>query len=429
MNRYLCKFFSKLDIGVNLKNGVFFTFFAFVNNGINFILLLILAKYLNPDSYGYLNLFNTSVTIISLLIPLGSNTYIAVSYFRDSKDEFKKKINGVITISFTMFIIIFLFFSFLSIFINNIAGLSYEYHLIALLICFFQVFNILNLDLWRLKEDPIRYGIYTLGIVFLNFVLTIIFIVSLGYDWEGRVLAQFVVGIIFFIVSFLFLIRNKLFNIRSINIDTFKELLTFGLPLLPHQLSAWIKQGMDRYIINSFWGAGSVGVFSFAINISNIINMVGMAFNAANSVFLYKTLSKTEDIDLIQNKLKKQTKLMIIFFFFFFLLVFIISYFLIPFAFEKYIQTLPMLFPLCLAAFFQCIYYLFVNYLFFYKKTKILMYCTTSISLIHLALSYSLTRYSTIYTVYITLFTSFLVCSLVVYYSQKLYPLFMKRSN
>jgi len=406
----------------NFKNGILFTFFAFVNNGINFMLLVVLAGYLAPEGYGKLNLFTTSITIFSVLIPLGTSGFVSVCFFRKTKDELKKVINLISTISFFILILTLIILFFSGDFFSKIFGFSFKFQAVALLICFFQVFNLLNLEIWRLEEKPIKYGIYSLGIAFANFLLSIFLIVSLKMDWTGRVYAQLIITFLFFLISIGFLVYRKYFILKKIDIILLKETLAFGVPLIPHQISTWMRQGVDRYIINYYIGTVTVGLFSFALNISNIIHMIGLAFNASNSVFIYKNL-KNGDAE-IKNKLLKQTKGMCLLFLLITISVSVSAYIFMPYFFPKYISSRVFLFPLCTSAFFQCIYYLFVNYLFYFKKTKGLMYITTSISLFHLILSFIFTRYTVLYTAYITLFSNFVICALVILYSHKFYPLF-----
>lgn len=418
----ILKYIEKIKSNPNFKNGILFTLFAFLNNGISFILLLLLAGHLTPDSYGYLNLFNTSITILTILLPLGSISLVGITYFSKPKSEFKKIISVVFLISTVIFIILSILFFILSSKLENVLGFSYKYQLIILLICYFQIFNTANLDIWRLREEPVKYGLYSLGIALTNLVLSLLLVISFKMDWLGRVYAQVIVLFIFFVISVIFFIHRQLISFKGLN-SMLKESLKFGLPLIPHQISSWLRQGLDRYIINFFNGATSVGLFSLAFNFGNIIHIVGLAFNASNSVFIYKNLAKDDDKNSIRHKLYKQTYVMTLFFFLFTVAVFLGSYIFIPYLFPQYEPAKPFLFPICFASFFQCIYYLFVNYLFYYKKTKTIMAITISVSILHLALSFLFTRYSTLYTAYISFFSNFLICILIIFYSQKTYPL------
>lgn len=417
----LFEYIKKLKNNSNIKNGILFTFFAFLNNGVNFLLLIILAGYIAPYGYGQLNLFNTSITILSILISLGTNGYIANSYFRKGEEYFKKVVNIVFTIATTVLILFTAIILLIGFRLENVLGYPVIYQMIALLVCFFQLFNTVNLEIWRIKEEPIKYGLYSFCVILLNFSLTIFLVISCQMDWEGRVYAQLIVGIIFFVVSLIFLIRKKILTFQYPNLSILKDTLKYGLPIIPHLSSGWIRQGMDRYIISYFWNASYVGLFSFALNLSNIINIVGLAFNASNSVYIYKNLSN--EIETTKEQLLKQIMIMSVSFFILTLIIWGTTYLLIPVFLPKYENSLPYLLPLCFASFFQCIYFQFVNFLFFYRKTRELMYITVSVSLIHLCLSFIATKYSSLYTAYLNLFSNFFICIFVIIYSQKIYPL------
>lgn len=409
--------FRKINDNQTFRNGILFTFFSFLNNGISFILLIILAKFISPDGYGKLNLFNTFITIVSIVISLSSNGYISVSFFRKSREEFAKVINSVFIIT-TICFLFFLFFQLLfSGIFEHYVGLSINYQLIALLICYFQIFNSVNLDIWRLEEKPVKYGLYSLSIATLNFAITLLLVISFKQGWVGRLDAQFSVALIYFIISLIFLLKRKLLTWTLPNWKLIKETLFFGLPLVPHLASSWIRQGLDQYIVNFYHNVSDVGLFGFAFNFANIILIIGTAFNASNSVYIFKSMSNYS-VD-VEQKLKKQTRLMILFFIVLTLLIFIVSYLFIYNALPKYKGSLIYLLPLFISTFFQSIYLLYVNYLFYYKKTNILMYITFSVSILHLALSYVLTRYSIQFTAYISLISSFFIFMLVFVYSKK----------
>ena len=179
---------------------------------------------------------------------------------------------------------------------------------------------------------------------------------------------------------------------------------------------------MDRYIINSFFTTKAVGLFSFAINFSFIIYSVGAAFNKSNSVYIYKCLS--EGNLSIRNRLRKQTILLLVFYAGFTSILYIVCRLLIPVIFPSYHESVEYLLPLCLSTFFQCVYLQFCNFLFYYKKTKELMFMTVGVSIIHLSLSLWLTRYSVLYTAYISMFSSGIEALFVYLYSRRLFKIF-----
>lgn len=403
------------------RNGTLFAIFSFLNSGIGFLLLLVLASFIPPSEYGELNLFNTFVTLLSIFISLNATGIIAVDFFSVEKVHLQRMLSTVLCLSSVSFIVFTILLLSFSTSFEQIIGLPAEYQWLGLLVCYMQVFSTVNLDIWRLEENPLSYGLYSVATVLANFILTLILVICFHWGWLGRVYAQVAVSLIFFFVSIYFMIKRRYLQRLLPNLETVKSALSFGIPLIPHSASVWIRQGLDRYVINYFYLAAQVGIYSFAYNFANIIQIVGLAFNATNSVYIYKNLANiTADTSC---RLLKQTKIMILFFAVVTIFVYIGTSIFIPVFVPKYVDAVPYLFPLCMGAFFQCVYYLFVNYLFYYKRTKKLMYITFSMSLFHVFLSILLTRYSMMYTAYVTMVVNMMITLGVFLYSRRIYKL------
>lgn len=400
-----------------IRNGIIFSFFSFFNSGISFFLVLILARYLSPTEYGYLNLFTSITAILSLLMTLNTSSYFSVSFFKLEKRELKKILSGVILVlfgvSFSLSLLILVFSGVSAQYI----GLGYKYQFLALLICFFQAFITLRLEIWRLEERPILYGFFSSLLSILSLGITLLFVIYFQAGWIGRVDSFIIVTTFFSLISLISLIKEKQIDRIKPSKKILHEALSYGLPLIPHSISTWVRQGGDRYLINYFLGVTQLGYFSFAFNVYNIILILGAAFNATYSVNIYKILSKDAKTGIIT--LRKQIKIMCFFFIVASISIFLFVYFLIPIFFPKYEPSTKYLFPLIMAGLFQCLYLCFVNFLFFYKKTKKLMYITVSISIFHFILSFFLTKYGMIYTAYITMFTNFLIFIIVALYANK----------
>lgn len=409
---------KKFIASPNVRNGTIYTIFSFVNRGLGFVLLLLLAGYLSQDDYGSLNLFNTFVTLVGILITLGTTGFVSIAFFQKSREDLNRIIGFSLWVTTIVLIFLALILYLFPEFCRNIIGVDIEYLYIALFICYTTEISNLNLILWQMEEKPVAYGVFTSILALCNFALTLWFIIGLKMNWEGRAFSQLIVSSALGAYSFYFLFKQKYISFTGIGKALILETFAYGLPLLPHMMSFWFKQGCDRYIIKFFWDATSVGVYSFALNFAAIIGMIGTAFNASNSVFIYKNLSigyaKTRE------SLLKVTKVMTIVYLVVFILVWIGSACLIPYIIPKYDSSIALLFPICLGAFAQCLYLLYVNYLFFYKRTRQLMYITFSTAIIQLLLSVILTRFSIVWTAYVSMFISVCTFLLVLWYAKRI---------
>lgn len=68
-----------------MLNGALFSIFSFVNRGISFVLLLILASYITPKEYGYLNLYSTVGMVLSYFIAMSTAGYTSIIFLGKGK--------------------------------------------------------------------------------------------------------------------------------------------------------------------------------------------------------------------------------------------------------------------------------------------------------------------------------------------------------
>lgn len=79
---------KKIQNNRALFNGALFSMFSFINRGISFLLLLILASYITPHEYGFLNLYQTVIMVLGYFIALSTQGYSSIVFLRRAKTEF-----------------------------------------------------------------------------------------------------------------------------------------------------------------------------------------------------------------------------------------------------------------------------------------------------------------------------------------------------
>ena len=402
----------------NFRNGALFALFSFFNTGINFVIMMVMARFIKPDSYGQLSLFTTMVSLLSIFICLNTNGFIGVNFFSSSKEKIQRLLNVVVLTTLLAYMVMLTAMCCFTSALEEVSGLTIVYQFYAISFCALNVMNALLLDVWRLEEKVWRYGTFSVLLVICNLILTVLFVGFLRWDWQGRMYAQVITCAGFAVLAFYILTKKNYLRMVFPKKEDFVGAYRFGIPLIPHTTSFWLRQGLDRYVINAFTTQAMVGLFSFAANFANIIQIIGSAFNASYSVNIYKTLA-TANIDSVK-LLRRNCWYLVGVYFVITLLIFLFASLLIPFAFPQYNDCIIYLFPLCGGAMFQCFYLVYVNILFFYKKTKILMYITFTCSLLHCIMSLLLTKYGVIYTAYISLFSNMLIFMGVYGYSKRI---------
>ena len=403
---------KKIKNNKTLINGSLFSIYSLFNQGVSFLLLILLAGYIEPAQYGKLSLFNTIVQFLGYFIAFSTQGYLSVSYFQRAKQYFSKDFSTICLISLIVTIFIFLLLCTFGNILSSLADLPEIFLWIAVIISLFQIIWSMLLDYYRILEIVGKYGLYSCAFVILNFVLSIYLVIFKEQDWEGRIYAQLICTIIFGIIAIFVFAKHSLFTLK-INLADAKTILFWGIPLIPHLASIWIKQGGDRFIINHYHTIEDVGIFSFALNLASIIFMIGSAFNATNSVSIYQVLSSDYNPSEKKIALKKQTKTtMLIYILATIFVVTMVSLF-IPLLLPKYSPAIPYFFILSIQGLGQCFYFLFCNYLFYYHKNKYIMYVTFGTAILHLILSLILTKYSLYYTCILYVGIQFLIVALI----------------
>lgn len=391
------KLLSKIKGNETIINGSLFSLFSFVNRGFGFLLLLILANYIAPAEYGYLSLFGTVAMVIGYFTALSTEGYLSVSFFRDAQNGLNQTFSCILFTSLIISITICLGLFFWGEWISTKLDLPQHCLFFAVGISFFTIFSNLILDYFRLQKKVRIYGFFSCGNALLNFILSILLVKTFFLGWEGRIYAQLSCCILFGFIGLLFFMKKKLVSFP--NMAHWKMMLLWGIPLIPHLATTFIRQGCDRYIINYYHSIENVGLFSFALNLANIIIMVGVGFNQSNSVDIFSVLgNRSLTIEEKEKKLKSQRKSIFLIYLTCSAIITMTCIVFIPYILPKYSQAMKFFPILALYAFLNCLYFLYTNFLFYYKKTKKLMCITLGASLFHLALSLCLTQYSLYYT-------------------------------
>lgn len=403
--------FLRVKDNKTLRDGGLYSLYSFIGKGVSFVLLIYLAKYILPADYGNLSLFSTLSTLLSFFIGLSSFGYVSVSYFKETENEFKKDFTVIFSLYVLTTIILMMLLVIMGDFFSKIFHLPVFLLWYAVIGAFCSSLFFVQQDLLRIKEKVGAYGVLSCGNAFFNFILSIVFVVYYGQSWLGRINAQMICSLIFFLTAVAYFVRLDLFDFH-LSLKRYRVVLLWCLPIIPHLTTNWIRQGCDRYIIDYNYSIYEVGIFSFALTLVSVFNMIGYAFNSTNSVNLYKLLSNKEDSD-IPHKIEKHTKMV----FWIYTIACILLTILFPpivfFFLPKYIPSLGYFFFLSIFGYLECLYYLYINYLFYYGRTKVIMVITFGTSLLHLSMSLLLTRYSLYYTAFIYIFIDALVLILI----------------
>jgi len=409
-----------------LKSSLVYTISDAINKAVPFFILPILSYYLLPSDYGIVANYGVIVSIFSIFVLVGVGGAITVNYFKISRDELSRFIfNGILIISISCVLIVSIVLFFHET-IYSFVKVPLKYQLLAVSMAFASSLTGINMSLWRLEEKPLNFGAYQISQTILNAGLSLILVVVYKMGWVGRVNGMLVASLSFGLLSLILIYKRGYLNIKF-DKTLFLGILAFGLPLIPHSLSFWLRSGVDRIFITKYVGESATGLYATGFQFGVLISFLTMAFNNAFVPYMYKLLSEEDDKKLNRNK--ENLKKMILFGIgalgVLCILFTLFSNFILTILFsDKYSEASQFIFWAILSQTFQGMYLFFVNYIFFAKKTKGLAVITFTCASLQVVLSYILiTSIGAMGAAYSTAIVSFVNFAIVAWYSNKVYPM------
>ncbi|AKB36603.1 hypothetical protein MSSAC_2013 [Methanosarcina siciliae C2J] len=254
------------------------------------ILLPVLTKKISIEEYGYWVQIGVTVGMVTILAMLGL-PFTLVRFLASLH-----KVDEILEVFYSMYfielLISILVSSIFFIFSGKIAlvlfgGNNLIVHIMAILI-FIECMNSFLIGYLRAREQIKRYSILNLFKAILQ-ITSISFLVLSG---KGIIGAE--VGLLFSSLSIFFVLNYVIVSEIGFKIPRFeniKDFLTFGIPTIPSNLSNWVVNASDRYVIGYYLGSASVGYYSPGYSLGNIINI----FSAPVNFILPATLSRHYD--------------------------------------------------------------------------------------------------------------------------------------
>jgi len=254
------------------------------------ILLPILTKTLPITGYGSWALISTTIVLVPTLTSLGLRgamiRFLAASKDkRNTQEVFYSLAFIVLAASSVASGLFFLFDKLIaaSLFNNDITTA-----LILPLNIFFGCLNLFIVDFFRAFQQAKKYSAITFLQAYAQVALVALFVL-LGYGLTGAVIGLLLEQLcVFFVCIYLILVQIG-FGVPKF-VHT-REHLAFGLPLVPGDVSFWIANSSDRYLIGILLGIAAVGYYSPAYTLGSTIILVSSAL----TVLLPSVLAKHYD--------------------------------------------------------------------------------------------------------------------------------------
>jgi len=236
------------------------------------ILLPILTKNIPVQDYGIWVQINVTIGLIPTVIMLGL-PYTMVRFLASARkrEEIQEGFYSIaFIVIFTSAIASFLLFLLSRLIAASLFDNNLTIARILSLIVFIECLNGLLLNFFRTFQQIKRYSIFLFIRTYLNVALVAYLVLS-DYGIFGAVIGLLISGLAVFLIMISLIISE--IGIKIPKFTNIREYLAFGLPTVPGNLSSWVVESSDRYIISTFLGTVFVGYYSPGYALGNIITM------------------------------------------------------------------------------------------------------------------------------------------------------------
>ena len=366
-------FFNILSTVV-LKGSAFFTGMLF-------------SRLLGGSGYGSLKLYNISVSIVTILFSLQTQTTLANARVEYPEVAQKGYQSSVMTLSVLFFGLctgmVLMFLKPLSI--------QLELEPLIILLVLLQAFGNFCVEFLNKKNVyEFRAGwnmILSMVMVLVPLVLAVVLILQMPYEtrYVGRVIANSVsYGVVGTAVCVGILLRGRTYFHR----EYWKFCLVLALPAVFHNLSDLILNQMDSLMLNALMNTAAVGYYGNAWGFANFLFILFQALNNIWCAYFFEEM-KTGQRQSMLEKSRNFLEVFTILACGFMLLAPEVYHVYAP----KEFWVATMLIPLFVSGYYVNFLCTFpVNFEYYHKKPKVVAAITISSSLLNLVLNYALIK-------------------------------------
>ncbi len=267
-----------------------------------FLMLPYLTRKLGPEGFGELSYYLTWLALFGIFIGLSQEGAVTRYFYFYGK----KALNTVVTAGYLYNIVIS------AILLLGCWFFQAEIMAYIVLATMFQSFVNVQLALRQCQKQPLKYITIQIILSLTNVIFTIAALELFSENLVAyRVLAIVVANALtFFMASFV--LGNLFSNENRITADRLKlgalYIFSFGIPLILHQSSFFIKGQLDRLFIYEQYTKAELGIYSAGVQVAAVLPIVLMALNKAILPYYYQNLKEDK---LSISTIKKYTLLCI----------------------------------------------------------------------------------------------------------------------
>ena len=363
-----------------LKAAGWYTVSNFISKCIIYLLTPYYARLLTEAEYGQLSNLSSWRNILLVVITFDLYSTVTVAYIDYNEKEFKKYIASITVFSvFFPLIICSIMFMFGET-VASVTSIGSNY----LPIMFISIiFNAPLLIFQAVQRSQVRYkaaSVLTMLSSISMVVFTVVFVSLLEDKLLGVISGSFIGSILINIMLIVVMFRGGM----CFKLEHIKYALRIAIPLIPHIIGTTILGTSDKIMITKICGDEANAHYSLVYTCSMVVTMLVSSINSAWVPWFYNKL-KSKELNGVRKVVQVLAPILG-------LCSFIISItapeIVLIIGGKSYIDSAYIMPPIISSCFINYIYTLYVNIIFYDKKTIWISIGTVSACVINIILNY-----------------------------------------
>lgn len=396
-----------------------------LNKAIPFLLLPIIARYLEPEDFGKLAIFSTAIIFLKPAIDLALISYVTVEFYQHDKKHIASLNSTIVLAILGNFVFISTLFIGARYLFGDFLALPMRFYFLIPIVCLTSSIFLLHLIILRNTHKAFEFGILQTIATIINFAVSLLLVVSFKYNWEGRAFAEIAANCSMAFVALFFLNKYKYLSYHF-SLEKLKAGIKFSFPLVLSIIFISMISYVDRFFIKEMVSESALGLYAIGFSFGLILKSIIHSFEQVFTPWIYQHLSEKDSTKIKKLKLVRFTYLYSII-----LLILAVGIGIggnlllyINFLPSKFIGAGSFIFWIALSFAFWGVADIIIPYISITKKTRFTLISTGIGCIANLILNYLFINwFGTIGAAYSKVVTVLIIVVLYLYFANKVYPM------
>jgi len=276
-----------------LSGAAIYVFGNLLQKAATFLLIPLYTYYLSPEDFGIIGIVQSINQILVIILALGINAAIQRYYYDYYQDD--TQLRQYIS---STFLFLTVAASAVSLGLLLAGKPIWEtlfryvpfapYAQLMIWAVWGSVLTQYALNLYRARQEPVRFVVTQIGNFLLATTATIYFVAFRHLGAKGQLMGLLTGSVVTALVSSILLLKE--YFTLQIDWKFIRVSMVYGLPLIPHLIAQWVKTSLDRVILENYTTLAEVGIYSLGYKLGFIMEILVSSVNYAYVPYFFEMM-------------------------------------------------------------------------------------------------------------------------------------------